>query len=231
MLPLRFTYLFGSSLFLIPWLLIFFARKDLRRLMIINGLLASVLGLIFQYFFWTKDWWHPYTITGTRVGIEDILHGFLGGGVGACLYFYIFNKKLKTLSLLSSRRLTLLVILVFASFILVSFLVQFLRLSSFTATAMAGVGASFVFAFSNKKLIKNSIINGALMVVLVIPIYLLMMHVTPNFIDKTWVTENLIGLRFLGVPLEDYVYYFIIGTGSFLIYPFLFGYRMLSGDS
>jgi hypothetical protein len=231
MLPIRFTYLFGSSLFLIPWLLIFFIRKDLRKLMIINGLLALVLGLIFQYFFWTKDWWHPYTITGTRVGIEDILHGFLGGGVGACLYFYVFNKKLKTLNLLSRRRLTLLIVLVFAGFILVSFLVKFLKLSSFTATAMAGVGASLVLAFSNKELIKNSIINGALMVVLVIPIYLLMIYVTPNFIDKTWVTKNLIGLWFLGVPLEDYVYYFIIGTGSFLIYPFLFGYRKLSEDS
>ena len=94
MLPIKYTYLLGASLFLIPWLIIFWQRKDLRNLLLLVGSLFTILGIIAAYLWWTKDWWRPYTITNTIVGIEDVILGFASSGVCACLYLVLFRKKL-----------------------------------------------------------------------------------------------------------------------------------------
>lgn len=78
MLPTQYTYLFGASLFLIPWVTIFLLRKDLRHLLVRIGIVAIPLSLVAEYFWWTKDWWQPQTVTYTIIGIEDIILGFSG---------------------------------------------------------------------------------------------------------------------------------------------------------
>jgi len=222
MLPLKFTYLFGSSSFFIPWLLIFLKRKDLQKLIIFNSLLFSVLGIIFEYFFWIKDWWQPYTITNTRVGIEDLILGFSNGGIAASLYFYIFNKKLITPNLISKQRLNLLIGLIIASIIFFFILVYIIRIFSFWATIIVSFVFYMVLALFTKTLIQPSILNGILLVILVVPIFLSMILVTPDFVEKTWILKNLLGIKFMGVPIEDYVFYFLCGMVCFLVYPFLF---------
>ncbi|MFA6518796.1 MAG: lycopene cyclase domain-containing protein [Candidatus Shapirobacteria bacterium] len=221
MFPLRFVYLFGSSLFFIPWFLIFSGRKDLRRLMVFNGLLLSVIGLIMEYFFWTRDWWRPYTITNTRIGIEDILLGFSSGGVAASLYFYVFKNKLKTTDSISNKRLTFLIVLISVCLMLCFILVYIVNISSFLATIIFGLIFSTVIMFFNKSLIKAAFVNAILLVLLVVPIFQLMIFVSPGFIENTWMTENLMGTKILSVPIEDYVFYFLCGIVCFLIYPFL----------
>jgi hypothetical protein len=222
MLPIQFTYLFGSSLFFIPWFFIFFKRKDLRRILLFNGLLLTVLGLFLEFFYWTKDWWSPHTITNTQVGIEDIFLGFGSGGVAASLYLYIFNKKFITEKFISKNRVHTLILIIIAIAIFFFVLVYLVKISSFNATVIIGFVISIILLFFNKTLIKAAIINSILLLALVVPIYQLMIFVTPNFIDKTWMIHNLIGIRILGVPFEDYVFYFLSGIGCFLIYPYLF---------
>ena len=95
MLPIQFTYLFGASLFLIPWVVIFFLRKDLRPILLFMGLLSIPLSLIAEYYWWTNDWWQPQTITNTRIGIEDMLLSFTSVGVSACLYLALTGKAFK----------------------------------------------------------------------------------------------------------------------------------------
>lgn len=222
MLPLKFTYLFGSSLFFIPWLLIYFKRKDLRKLIIFNSLLFSVLGIVFEYFFWIKDWWHPETITNTRIGIEDLILGFGSGGVASSLYYYVFNKKIITSRLISKQRLLLLIGLVIASLVIFFTLVYIIKFFSFWATITVSLIFYIILASFNKPLIKSSLINGILLDILVIPIFSLMILVTPDFIQKTWFLKNLLGIYPLGVPVEDYVFYFLCGISCFVVYPFLF---------
>lgn len=227
MLPIKFTYLFYSCLFFIPWFLIFIKRKDLRKLMILNGLFALVLGSIINYFYWIKDWWQPHSITGTRFYIEDLLLGFGSGGVSASLYLYVFNKKLVTSDLISKKRLFFFLALTAMGLIFFLILIHLLRMSSFMATLIVGSIVYLILAFLNKTLIKASIINSFLMFLLVIPIYMLAIFVTPGFIEKTWMMNNLMGIKFFGVPIEDYIFYLITGAGSFFFYPFLFKFKKL----
>jgi hypothetical protein len=222
MLPIRYTYLFGSGLFFLPWFLIYSKRKDLRKLLIFDSLLFSVLGLFLEFFFWTKDWWHPYTITNTRIGLEDILLGFGSGGVASCLYLFIFHQKLTTSNLISKKRLNILFLIIISGITFFFILVYIVKMSSFLATIINGFIVCIILMFFNRTLIKTALINSILLVVLVVPVFQLMILMTSGFIEKTWMLNNLIGIRILGVPLEDYVFYFISGIGCFLVYPFLF---------
>lgn len=196
--------------------------------MILTGLIALVIGTFLNYFYWTKDWWRPYTITNTKLSIEDLLLGFASGGISATLYLYVFKKKLITSDSISKKRLYFFISLMIISLILFLILFHLLGMSSFMATLIVGLLIYLILAFFNKNLIKESIINAFLVFLLVIPIYLLAIFATPNFIDKTWMMNNLMGIKFLGVPIEDYIYYLLTGAIGFFFYPFLFKFRKLT---
>ena len=112
--------------------------------------------------------------------------------------------------------------LIIASIIFFFILVYIIRIFSFWATIIVSFVFYMVLALFNKTLIKTSIINGILLVILVVPIFLSMILVTPDFVEKTWILKNLLGIKFMGVPIEDYVFYFLCGMVCFLVYPFLF---------
>lgn len=220
MLPIQYTYLFGASLFLIPWIVIYSARKDLRKPLIIIGLLFTVLGLIGEYYWWTKDWWRPFTITNTKIGIEDIILGFGNSGIAASLYVVLFKKKFVHNSKVNFKnRLILLGIIILFHLILFSILFN-LSINSFVCTLIIMFSASSMLLIKKKDLILPAIISGLLMTVLVIPVYEIMTFVTPVFIEKTWFVENLTGLYILNVPIEDCIFYFLSGLLCFSVYPF-----------
>jgi hypothetical protein len=222
MLPIQFTYLFGSSLFILPWVIIFLIRRDLRILLIQLGIIFTPLGLISEYFWWTQDWWQPITITGTTIGIEDIILGFVSSGVLASLYLLVFNKRFTSFKgneSLNGRVQSLLVIIAL-NLALFALLFQ-LKISSFIATIISLAFSSFILLSKDKSLIIPAIINGILSIALVVPIFLLMIAVTPQFIEKTWMIEKLIGIYFVGIPIEDCFFYFFSGLLSFCVYPYL----------
>lgn len=49
-----------------------------------------------------RDWWHPPTITGTRIGIEDLLYAIGNGGVLAVLYTIVFRQGLERVQVVPS---------------------------------------------------------------------------------------------------------------------------------
>lgn len=220
MLSIKYTYLFGASLFLIPWILICIARKDLRRLSIQVGLLFTVLGLITGYFWLTKDWWKPYTITNTVVGVEDIILGFGSGGLAACLYLSLFKKKLvESTKVDKNKRIFLLGLIIAFNLALFAFLFN-LNITSFLSASIIMISASGMLLIWKRELILPALINGALMTILVVPIYLIMMFLTPTVIERTWLVDNLSGICLLKVPIEDYIFFFLSGLFCFGVYPF-----------
>src|SRR5262245_25242560 len=89
----RYIYLVASSAFLLPWALIFWRRADLRREMLWISALSVSSALPFEYFFWTRDWWHPLTLTGTPIGIEDVVYAVGQGGLFATLFCVLFRQR------------------------------------------------------------------------------------------------------------------------------------------
>jgi hypothetical protein len=86
-----YAYLVGNLIFALAWLILFLARKDLRREMLTLSFIGSIffpLALIYL-----PDYWYPDHIGGNYlIGIEDFLFAFLIAGIGAVLYEVIFGK-------------------------------------------------------------------------------------------------------------------------------------------
>ena len=90
----QYSYLIGALILLAVWIILFLWRKDIRKEMLVISSLIAVLSLPLNYLY-AQDWWHPLTITGTHLGIEDIILGFAGGGIAAVVYEVVFKMKLK----------------------------------------------------------------------------------------------------------------------------------------
>lgn len=90
----QYSYLIGSLLFILIWLVFFLRRKDTRKEMLIISLLFGIAGLLSQIIY-INDWWKPLTITATSIGIEDFLFGFSIGGISSVVYEHLFSKRVK----------------------------------------------------------------------------------------------------------------------------------------
>ena len=91
----QYAYLLGSLLFLPIWLILFHKRKDLRKKMLVMSFLLGFVGPITEPFF-IKDYWKPFTVTNTSVGIEDYIFVFLFSGIACVLYEEIFGKRISS---------------------------------------------------------------------------------------------------------------------------------------
>ena len=219
MLPSQFTYLFGASLFIIPWIIFYLYRKDLRPMLYILGGLCVPLGVLAEYLWWTKDWWRPQTITGTVVGIEDAILSFFSLGVASSLYLVLFRRKWEVAKESKGKKV------LFAGIIAFNFglfcLLFASGINSFITTTVTFALGTAMFLITKRELIIPTLLSGVLMTVAVIPFYLAMIAVTPNYVEITWIAESLVGWYPLGIPIEDFVFYFVCGALSFSAYPFL----------
>jgi len=208
-LPLQYAYFTGSIISLIVWLILYLHRKDLRKEMIIMSILVAILGLVYEYFWWTKDWWRPQTITRTIIGIEDLLLGFTNGGIAAVLYEEVFKKRMYRYK--STNHNLGIALLIISSFLIFTIIFYILKLNSFIATTSIQIIIGITLIFLRKDLIYDAFLTGLCLTITSVPIYLLLEYLSPNFIENTWLWSNLTGIRFMKIPIEDLIFYFLTG--------------------
>ncbi|NIT04137.1 hypothetical protein GTO10_04410 [Candidatus Saccharibacteria bacterium] len=226
-LHLKYSYLFGVLLSLIPWGLLFFHRRDLRREMLVMSMLVVMAGITAEAIWYTADWVKPETISGTPVGIEDIILSWGAGGVGAVLYEEFFkHRTYKRLRKKTNHLLDFLIpVLIF--WIVTSVAFWALKLHSFTANMLGFASATIYIYLRRPDLIPNSLATGILGVIFWVPCYLLVFTLFPGFSEGYWQWGKLSGITLLGIPIEDYIWW--IGAGAVIgpFYEFWQGLRIV----
>ena len=91
--PSRYIYLVSNLFLLILWLTFYLLRPDLRKKMILVGLLGSPFGPISE-FFYARDYWAPQYALGFPWVIEDFLFGFLAGSGASTAYQAFLRRKI-----------------------------------------------------------------------------------------------------------------------------------------
>jgi len=228
LIPYRFTYLIGSVIFMIPWLILYLLRKDIRAEMLMMSILMAFASFITGYLFWTIDWWQPETITGTKVGIEDLILGFANGGVAAAIYEEIFKKHFSRRR--HDKNKIKLVILILFSIIFIFYLFYIIRLTSFLASAIVMTLFGILILYLRRDLVLDAIVSGLLMAIVSIPVYLILEIVSPGWIDKTWLYSFLSEIKILGIPIEDLIFYFLAGFIAGPFYETWQGYRLIESE-
>ena len=220
MFDYNYFYLTWALIFLSIWAVLFFKRKDVRREMLLISLWFGFGGLVSEYTN-IQDWWQPITVTGTPVGLEDFLIGFAIGGVAAVIYEEIYKKKLKKVKTKISPWFDpgFAFLLLPALYLLFFFVFKWGSFYSVVPTYLIGLG---YMLFLRKDLIKDSLISGFLMLCVGIGIYFFLFLIYPNYIQEFWyLKDNWYSSLLWGIPIAEYIWYFLTGAYIGPMYEFL----------
>jgi hypothetical protein len=214
MVSYQYSYLIGDLALLFIWFILFLFRKDVRKQMIIMSLIIGILGMLFQ-FVYSIDWWHPLNILGTKIGLEDFLFGFAVAGIASVIYEEIFHKKIKLRKVnnktknLQNKNFILisaaLAIFFFGSFYLLGF-------NSFYSSIFAFIISTSYIYIKRNDLIYESIISGALLMIISFIAFIVPEFITPGWINSAWYLQNLSGIIILHAPIEDLIWFLLAGA-------------------
>jgi hypothetical protein len=219
----QFIYLIALIPFCLIWLGIFLIRKDLRQEMLVMSLIVGILSLMTTYYWWTIDWWKPLNITGTRIGVEDFIMGFTSGGIMATIYEVVFKRGLYKRKLHHHVDAGLTILLLLAQTTM--FLFWGVGLTSFWASTFAMMLTALVVVFIRKDLIATSFLSGILMAFISFLFYLVILLLSKEWVDQTYL-RGISGIRFIGVPIEEFVFWFMSGLVFGPFYEYWQGERL-----
>lgn len=223
----KYSYLLFASLSLIPWLLLYLYRKDLRREMLITSVFLAVFGILAEYMWYTKDWWHPPTITGTVIGIEDLILGFGAGGVAAVLYKEIFHKAIYKYGNFKFSQWVL-VLPLLLTFAVMHILFAYFGIFSFWANIIGFAVGLVLMSLLRPDLEAEALEGGLFVTLLAVPIYWIIVLLFPNWIQTYWDFRNVAGFMIMGIPYEELVWWFFAGAFGSIIYDYWFVVRLRS---
>ncbi len=207
MVPFECAYLLGTLILLFIWIFLYWWHKDTRREMLFFSLLTSVVSPITAYIWWTIDWWHPLTITGSRVGVEDIIIGFVSGGVATIIYSDVFKMKMSGKKAVKVGNLPLNIAL---GLFIIGILFWGFGMSSFLSSTVSMLVFGSIIVVFRKDLFVDAVMSGVLTVIAVLPFYYFLIYFSPGWIDMTY-DLSLSGIKFTGIPVEELVFYFLFG--------------------
>jgi hypothetical protein len=224
----QYSYLILGLIFLIFWIVLFIWRKDTRKEMLVISFIFGIAGLLVEPVY-INDWWKPFTITNTAIGIEDFLFGFVIGGIAAVIYEIIFRKKIKTRRFFrkseSERNLNFLFLaLLLAGLFFGSFYI--LKLNTFYSSIITFAISISAIWLKRKDLILDSLVTGALLIALSFLVYTLTNFVTLDWVRAFWYFKNVPDIIFLNVPIDDIIWYFLAGALIGPLYEFWQGYKL-----
>lgn len=227
--PLYYAYLAGSVVLFAIWLVFFLLRKDLHQEMLTMSVLIGVLSVVTGYVWWTVDWWKPPTITHTIVGVEDLVMGFSAGGIMAGAYEVLFRRHLyhiRTKCLHRPHRYSILIQLALVT----AWLFWGMGFTSFWASTIALLVGAGVLFYLRPDLFLIGILSGILMAAISLFFYFTIIWLAPDWINHTYQFKTLSRVLVFGIPIEEFVFWFLAGLVMGPLYEYWHGEPLRRGS-
>lgn len=214
MLPYLWTYALMGSLFAVVWIALYFYRKDNRKEMLYLSILLAILAPLSDLLY-TIDWWHPETLTGTRIGIEAVYTGFFMGGIIAVLYEDLFHKRLRAsrqqIETQRERNIDMVGLLGAATVIFFGMYVG-LDWNSFQSSIASFLFVLIIVITLRPDLTVDSLASAVTFFIVAVFVYTGLELLTPGWVMQFWVFKNVPQIIILNVPIDDVVFYLISGA-------------------
>jgi hypothetical protein len=218
---LRYAYLSGSLLFVIPTTWFCITRPDLIRLMLLCGAVGIPFGVFMEYFFYTKDWWLPQTITGTRIGIEDVVYSFFHGVLLSTTGLVLLKRKIYLSD--SWRNMAVQVTKLGSVLLVVGFLgIVVLHAPSFIVTTLLFSTVGIVIVVSRPDLLKVGLLGMVGTISWSAPVFWITNSFFPNWIQHFWI-NNTDKILIMHIPLPDLCWYASVGFSAAILPEALVG--------
>ncbi len=227
----KYFFFLGTLYFAIITLIMYIRMPSHRRGMIILGLSIFWTGLVAEYFWFIRDWWHPETITGTIIGPEDFIFSFTHVIIPIFIYKFVFrranDKNLELTKNLINASIRRILFCFFLPFAVAGVLFGIFHISSVISVSIGFILAGFLVLLKRKDLLSEMLWSALLMVVITVPIYLILEFVLPGSIQKLWYFSKLTGITFLKIPIEDMLFYLLLGFAMGGLYEYIFDLKLI----
>jgi len=219
-------YFVGSLILGIPWFAVYLLRKDLRKELLFSSF--AILPFAFTAPFFIPEYWSPSYlfgfIPGLRIGVEDLLFSFFVGGIASVLFEFIENKKevkFKKLKFVKHYHFWPFVLGLTGIFLLESL---FPSNTMFNLIYGALVTTIYVICF-RKDLLTQALASGILFSILYLSFFCLFNYLYPKYIAQVYTHSNLIGISIIGVPIEELLFAFVLGSAWSIFYEYALNYK------
>jgi len=195
--------------------------RRLRKEMLVMSILSGLVNPIATYLWWTKDWWQPPSIIHGVSAPEDILFGFLFGGICAVVYESFFKKKLVNTEVPHQKGFIFFVVF---TLVACAFLFSFIKFNSPTAIVIAMFLTALGLLSVRKDLIRSSLYSGVLTLLISLPFYLVAYFLSPEWSAVTYKFGTLSGITVYGFPIEEFIFWFFYGLSIGPAYEYAKGW-------
>ena len=192
----------GVGIYAIIWSILFIARKDLRKKILITSLFAAPLGISELLFI--PEYWIPQFQTipiFEELFLESILFCFFLGGVVSVIYQGITNNKMFEFGKINPY-LTLIAPAIFLTYFLKIFYINPIY---YVFISML-VGSFILLIYLKKNAIK--IVYSALInTILYFAFYYIISQIFPE-LSASYQINNFYGILVNGIPIEEFIWIF-----------------------
>ena len=225
MIDYKYVYLISNASAIPVWLLLF-SMKRLRRKMLVMSVVCTPLSPLSELLY-TRDYWQPrYALPLGGVGVEDLLAGFLLGGISPVLFEAVFAGSAEPAAAGRASVATFFTMLAGSALGLIV-LTLGLGLNSIYATVLLCLGFGTYMVVKRPDLLPVAIGNALLFLLLIVPAYLVFGWFFPRIFEIGWKIDRLSGWFVAGVPVEEIIWAFSWGYFAGPAYQFWAGLRLV----
>lgn len=219
-----YNFLVISILFLIPGVIIYLFRKDLRP--VIHVMILFSLPFAFTESLFYPTYWEPVFLFNLidiiGFGIEDLMFVAGLGAFTSTIYAFAFNYKFQSRTLLSLRNvLTRGLILMGITFFLV-LVVASMQIPMIYGCVVIMILMALAIFILRTDLWKPGFMGGMLTLIIYSGLCIIINLIYPQIFDLTWHTKEFLHIFVLGIPIEEMLYAFSSGVIATAFYPFVF---------
>ncbi len=220
----QYAYLIGDLVLGLPvWALLFYSRKDLRRQMLLSGILLGLLSVVTEHWYW--DYWYPEGLNLWRMALGDFCYGFFPGAIACVVYKGIRGENSSKIP--NERRSGWLVPLITLG-ACIFYIPLWFGVNSMYSTSLGFIAMASVMVYVRRDLLWPSLVSGAMLGLMTFLNYLILSAIFPGIIHAWWLfPANTSGITILGVPAEELLFGIALGAAAGPAYEFFrgFGYK------
>lgn len=214
MIPHQYVWVAWASAFLIPWVMLFIAFPAQRKIMLQVSLVTTAFGLTEPLF--VPEYWNPPTLfdLAQRTGfdIESLIFCFGIGGIGSVLYSVLTHRN-DVVVPASEKRMPLhrhhykTLASPFVAFLLLYFLPWNPIYPSIAAMAVGAIAT----LLCRPDLKTKTWVGGVLFLAYYLVFFLALEATSPGYVQLVWNLQDISGILWLGIPLEELLFAFTFG--------------------
>jgi hypothetical protein len=222
---LHYNFLVLSLLFLIPTILVYLLRKDLR-IVILRMSVCSIPFAFTETLFYPQYWEPVFLFDLINIigfGIEDVLFVIGLAGFSSTSYAFFVQKKY-TNRTRRSNWLIKLIILLTSTFIAI-FIFVALKIEMIYASVIIMILLSLLIVFKRIDLFLPALFGGLITLIIYTTLSAIYIQIIPDVFSIVWKVENFSNIFVFSIPLEELMYGFAAGMIATAFYPFVFNLK------